>query len=118
MKIDIDTIEHKEQVYDTCGNYWEDDGVRFIRVSQMEDEKFEFLVVLHELIEQELCQVRGIATADIDKFDQEFTGEGEPGDAEFSPYKKEHFFSTSIERLMAAELGVEWQEYEAKINSL
>jgi hypothetical protein len=118
MKIDVETIKHKEQAYDTVGNWWEDEGIRFIRVSEMEDPRMEFLVALHELIEQELCQARGIPTADVDKFDQEFTGGGEPGDAEFSPYRKEHFFATTIERLMAAELGVDWREYEAKINSL
>jgi hypothetical protein len=43
---------------------------------------------------------------------------GEPGDAPDSPYRREHFFATSLERLLAAELGVDWAVYEAHVDSL
>ena len=127
MKIDIETIEHKDHRYETVGDYWEDEGVRYIRVSDMGNEKYEFLVALHELIEQALCKDRGVTNEQIDEWDLGFEEQrkagmrsetAEPGDAEFCPYKKEHFFATNIERLMAAELGVDWREYENKINSL
>ena len=126
MKIDIETIEHKEQPYDTVGNYWEEDGVRYVRVSGMQSEKFEFLVALHELIEQALCKDRGITNEQIDDWDIKFEegrkaglhGESEPGDAVFCPYRKEHFFATNVERLMAAELGIDWEIYNEIVESL
>ena len=118
MEYDIKTIPHNEQRYETVGDFWTKDGVDFIRVSEMEDPRYNFLVALHEFIEQELCKVRGIKTEDIDKFDQDFKGEGEPGDSPLAIYRREHFFATSLERLMAAELGVDWEEYDDKVNSL
>jgi hypothetical protein len=104
MKIDIETIPHTEQPYDTCGNWWEDEGIRYIRVSEMGNEDYEFLVAIHEIIEQALCKKRGILNDQIDSFDIEFEKnrkEGdlsEPGDAELCPYKKEHFFATNVQR--------------------
>ncbi len=125
MKIEIKTILHKDQRYDTAGDYVTDErGVQHITVSHMGNRDYEFLVALHELIEAKLCQKRGIADETIDAFDTAFEAaraEGnvdEPGDDPQSPYGKEHFFATSIERLMCAELGVEWVEYGAAVNRL
>ena len=90
----------------------------------MGNEDYEFLVAVHELIEQYLCKKRNIKEPDISAFDIEFEknrqpgNEDEPGDDPSAPYRKEHFFATSIERLIAAELGVDWQEYDKKINLL
>jgi len=36
---------------------------------------------------------------------------GEPGDDPRAPYYREHQFASGMERLMAAELGVDWQQY-------
>ena len=44
--------------------------------------------------------------------------EAEPGDSPLAPYRKEHFFATSVERLTAAELEIDWTEYENQIYSL
>lgn len=35
-----------------------------------------------------------------------------------APYRKEHFFATSLERLFSAELDVDWQEYERFVDAL
>jgi hypothetical protein len=44
--------------------------------------------------------------------------DSEPGDSPDAPYRNEHFFATSIERLIAAEFGVDWMLYESHINEL
>lgn len=81
-------------------------------------------VAVHELIEVILCSRRGITQEEVDKFDKEFeenrkeNNTDEPGDDPAAPYRKEHFFATSIERLLAAELGLDWKEYEESINNL
>ncbi len=125
MKIIIETIPHDQQRYNTCGDYWEEpNGTKHIVVSDLGNDDFAFLVALHEMIEQKLCENRGIEESDITKFDKEFEEKGvvgdedEPGDDTKAPYYKEHFFATSLERIMAGELNVSWNEYEKKVNSL
>lgn len=124
MKIIIQTIPHSEMRYDTCGDYWEENGIMKIRVSDMGNDDYSFLVAIHEMIEQHLCKKRGITEESITHFDIEFEknrekgNDDEPGDDPRSPYKREHFFATTIERLVASELGVDWQEYEKEINIL
>lgn len=125
MKILIETIPHKEQCYNTPGDWRRDaDGALRIKVSEEIGDKFAFLVALHELIEVTLCEERGITCEAVDKFDTAFertrpkNDDSEPGDAPDAPYKKEHFFATSIERLMCAEMGIDWNEYDAAISKL
>jgi hypothetical protein len=125
MKIIIETIPNESQRYPTVGDYYRDAaGTLHIKVSQEIGDKGALLVALHELIEVALCDERGITHEDIDNFDKSFEfhrqdgNTDEPGDDPEAPYKREHFFATSIERLMAAEMGVEWGAYETAINNL
>jgi len=110
-------LPHKQQRYDTVGNYYQDIfGTNFI-VSKM-DSDAEFLVLIHELVEWYLTQKRGIKIKDIDRFDMKFKGEGEPGDDKDSPYRKEHRFATRIEKILAKELGVNWDKYDKMVSNL
>ncbi len=122
MDITIKTIAHDTQRYDTAGDWWFDDaGDLQIRISDMGNWKHEALVAFHELAEVLLCKERGIAAETVDEFDKTHNDSielGEPGDDPNCPYRKEHFFATSIERLLAAELGVDWGEYDGAIYAL
>jgi hypothetical protein len=126
MKIVVETIPHDKQRYPTVGDYWEDsDGTVQVRVSEMEDWRYVILVAVHELVEMMLTRQRGIDEETISKFDIAFeharghgTCHGEPGDAHDSPYKREHFFATNVERLLCAELGVDWATYEHHVDHL
>ena len=124
MKIIIETIPHKKQRYPTVGDWYFKKGVLHIRVSKMSSWKNEMLVAVHELVEVLLCKDRGITTAQVDAFDKAFEkkrkpgNEDEPGDDPKAPYRKEHFFATNIERLMAAELRVDWAKYDQEIMDL
>lgn len=125
MKIVIETVPHKSQRYDTVGDWFRDpEGTLHIKVSEEIGDKAASLVALHELIEVLLCEDRGVTQIAVDKFDVEFEDErepgnnDEPGDDPNAPYYKEHFFATSIERLMAAELNVDWKLYDDVINEL
>lgn len=112
--------------YPSVGDYWFDRETETvqIRVASMGNYYYESLVAVHELCEMLLCQKRHITNEAIDAFDKEFEAnrkEGdtsEPGDAPNSPYKAEHFFATNIERLLAAELGVDWAKYDQTVSSL
>jgi hypothetical protein len=126
MKIQIETIPHEQQRYPTVGDYWEDEGgVEQVRVSNMIDWRYEILVAVHELVEWALTKHRGIDEAAISDFDVDYerlreTGvvKGEPGDSAKSPYRREHFFATNLERLLAAELDVDWFEYDQYVDQL
>lgn len=125
MKIIIETVPHASHPYPTVGDWRRDsDGTLRIKVSEEIGDKFALLVALHELIEVTLCEDRGITCDQVDKFDTEYEknrpegDESEPGDSPDAPYRKEHFFASSIERLMAAELGVDWEKYDSEIMNL
>lgn len=126
MEITVEVIDHHEQRYDTCGD-WELDVPNKklrIRVSNLGNWRYNFLVAFHEMIEAILCMDRNITTEMVDQFDIDYEAkrsledESEPGDHPDAPYRKEHFFATSLERLMAGELKVDWAKYENEINNL
>jgi len=121
----IKTIPHAEQRYPTCGDwYYDADKSLQIRVSQMHDSRYEFLVALHEVIEVKLCEWCGVTQKVVDDFDMEYEknreegDESEPGDSPRAPYKFQHCVATGIERIVAAVMGVDWSDYEATINAL
>ena len=116
------TIPHKEQRYDTAGDYIDLAGgkIRHYFISELGNEDYEFMVLIHELIEHHLCLKRGIKEPDIMKFDVEYSGEFEdnPGCDPAAPYHKEHMFSEMIETLLAKELGVDSAEYDKSFEKL
>lgn len=118
MKIVIETVAHKDQRYPTLGDWYRDkDGVLQIKVSAFSDPFHSFLVALHELIEVTLCDQRGITEEEVTAFDKAHLSDddlwvNDPGLCPDAPYHREHVFAECIERLVAQELGVNWQDYE------
>lgn len=93
----------------------------------MKDQRYVFLVALHEMIEYELCKKNGISDKKVVAFDVNFESErkrnlhpidAEPGNDPRAPYKKEHDFATSIEMMVARKLGVSWSDYEKTVLAL
>jgi hypothetical protein len=125
MKIQLRTIPHSEQRYETCGD-WENlpEGSLRISVSDMGNDDYAFLVAIHELVEVWLCNKRGITDEAVSAFDIEYEknrpegDESEPGNHPDAPYRKEHFFATNIERMIALELGLDWEKYSKAVMSL
>lgn len=120
IQINLKTIPHKEHRYETVGDYWLDLETHTweVRVSNMNNWKYEFLVAIHELIEYALTLDRRIPEDLITSFDISFQGEGEPGDSPDAPYHKEHVYATAVEKSLAEQLGVDWEAYEKVIESL
>lgn len=119
MNITIKTIPHKEQRYRTLGDWWFDaNGDLQIRVSNLNNWQWEFIIALHELVEVVLCKIRGITIEAVDAFDNEYekyhhpNDKSEPGDCPNCPAYKEHFFATNIEKMMAHEMGLDWRGYD------
>lgn len=124
MNIIIKTIPHKEQRYETVGDYQLRHGQWEITVSDMGNDDYEFLVLLHELVEWKLTQKRGISEESITAFDKQFEEKradgniDEPGNDWNAPYHKEHVFAECIERMVAHEIGVDWEKYDKTVNNL
>jgi hypothetical protein len=128
-RISIRAIPHSQQRYETVGDWRFETTIQdgehlIIHVSKMSDWRYEFLVVVHELIEVFLCRHEGITQKQVDKFDMTYEkkrAEGdtsEPGDAKHAPYKSQHCIATGVERILAAVLGVCWKTYDDEVNSL
>jgi len=73
LHIVIETIDHSQQRYPTVGD-WQIDkaGNLHITVSKMGDQRYEFLVGMHEAIEAYLAVHAGISSAAVDKFDEAY----------------------------------------------
>ena len=123
MKIDqiiILSVPHSAQRYPTAGDWELVGGTLTIRVSRMPDQRMEWALALHELVEALLCTSRNITTEMVDEWD--IKGEGaqlsEPGDDPRAPYFNEHMFATRIEEEFVNELDLNWHYYEDAIDNL
>lgn len=114
QRISIEFIDHKDQRYDTVGDYFQSGqlGEVIIRVSKMKDERYQMLVAVHELVELILCRDAGISDQEIDQWDMNFKGDGEPGEHMDAPYWRQHLFATTVEKRMAEIMGIDWKEYD------
>lgn len=122
INITIRSIPEAQHRYPTTGDWWfEPDGSLQIAVTEWGHPDHEFLIAFHELVEVWLCRRRGITTEAVDAFDMAYERDradgdmSEPGDDPRAPYYREHQFASGMERLMAAELGVNWQAYGGAI---
>ena len=128
MKISIETIPHEKQRYDTVGDWWFEGDTLNIRVSDMGNTSYEFLVARHELDEAFLCLKEGVSERAVTEFDirfedmrkqfPEIVKDREPGWDRSAPYRSQHKFATKGEVDMAKRLGVDWNDYDKKVNSL
>ncbi len=129
MNISIKTIKHEDQVYPTCGDWrFTEEGDLNIFISDMGNWKYEALIAVHELLEVILCKDRGVSTEIVDTFDKlfenlrtqnpELIGDVEPGSMPTAPYHREHMFASIVEKALAGELKVDWNDYDKTVNEL
>lgn len=133
MKVLIETIPHEQQRYPTVGDWQYEQGSEMegrtlhIRVSRMTNWRFVFLVAIHEFVEAILCDHAGVSEQEVDAFDIKFeedrkagkhAPQDEPGDDVNAPYYQQHQIASGIERIMAASLNVDWNEYAEEVESL
>ena len=120
MRIQIETVPHGQQRYETTGDWWWDpDDTPQMRVSALDDWRHGVLIAVHELVEALLCKAHGVSMEAVDEWDM---GQGkeldEPGDDPRAPYHREHEFAGCVERLLAHELGIDWNDYEDALDAL
>lgn len=127
VAINIRFIPHRDQRYPTVGDWFWRYSTLHVRVSDMDNIEYNILVAVHELVEAYLCRRAAVDEQDVTKFDIEFEerrerGEvpenAEPGDDPKAPYYTQHQVATRVEKFLADALGVNWEEYDAVVNSL
>jgi hypothetical protein len=117
--INCSVIAHKNQRYETSGDYWRvSPTVWVLHVSRMSDWRFEALVLIHEIVEMVLTTQYNIKWKDIDRFDMDNPQLDDPGDSKKAPYHWEHKWATRVERLCAWLLDVKWSEYQRDFDKL
>src|SRR5262245_56977218 len=115
---EIKTIPHREQRYDTCGDWWKEAAWLKVRVSSMGNPDYEFLIAIHELVERQLCMKMGISEQTVDAWDLAHEDEEEPGAMESCPYREAHMRAEAIERVLANDLGVDWEHYSRTVTAI
>ena len=128
MKIVIETVKHEMNRNGQVGDYrYLQDGTLYITVSDLGDDKQNWLVAIHEMIEEMTSKCDGITEQQITDYDEYYEKKrelglvnqfSEDGFASDCIYKKYHTIATGIELILAAQLGVDWTDYEQKVNSL
>jgi hypothetical protein len=121
VTIVIKTIPHKEQKYDTAGDYYWQDNEIAVRISRMDNRNYEFAIALHELLEIHLCLRDRIPLEWSTNFDLVFEKEraegkhkdtNEPGDDPRCPYFKQHQMASRLEKYVIRILGEKWVDYD------
>lgn len=123
MDIHIKVIPEHEQRKEVNGAdwFWDDKGDLQVRVSPMSDWRFEVLLGIHEAVEAVMCMHNGVSQSSVDKFDMAYdlAHPDQPdinaGDDPDAPYAREHCFATAIERILCAELDVNWLTYDTEL---
>ena len=116
-QIVCDVIKHKQQRYNTAGDYLKIGKRWNLCVSRLEKPEYELAVLIHELYEFFTTDRDGIKEKDITKFDIE-SGHKDPGTLKGAPYHKQHMDATKIERLVIRLLGEDWEEYDKSFEKL
>lgn len=121
MKITIETISHNQQRYPTVGDWqWSSEGNLNIKVSDVGDIEYNFLVGRHEMDEAMLCRHEGVTEKEVDDYD--FSHPDAGGDS-FSgstdaPYYQQHCDALAAEWQMSRLLEVDWEQYSDTLEEL
>lgn len=115
----ITIVPHETQRYDTAGDYRDiNESWTEFRISEMDNPDYEFLLIVHEFIEEHLTRRRGITDDIITEWDVNHINHPDPGSIEGCPYHAEHLFATFIEKEVCHKLGIDWNEYSESFEKL
>ena len=122
--IQVQIIKHEDQRYPTVGDwvFGEDTPAKMhnllVSVSQTGNQDYNDLVAVHEIIEAILCRANGVSDENVTNWDRDHMDHPDPGSIPGCPYYREHLVAEVIEKIVASELQVDWQEYEETLEKL
>jgi hypothetical protein len=86
------------------------------QVADMDNMDYNFLVLMHAIVEQYLCYKHKITDEQVTKFDKEHTHCDNPGEHEEAPYHSEHVIANDVESMLSVALKIDWNKYEKAID--
>lgn len=142
-QIQIKTIKHDEHRYPTVGDWWVEEDVLQIRVSDCGDWRASMAVAIHEAVEALCCIENEVEPESLDRFDtayemiradqmpelaeeqlkefgghDEITDWSEPGEDLHAPYRHQHALATQVEWILTEGMHLPWKLYEEELASL
>lgn len=84
--------------------------LRCIVSAEMGNPDYNFLIILHEMVEQHLCERDGVTDEEVTAWDATCP-DVEPGMHPDAPYHKQHLAAIAVEQMAAKVLGVDWDLY-------
>ena len=93
-----------------------DELILDITVANTKNTDYDFLIILHEIVECYLCYKRGISDEEVTQFDKDHEKNENPGNLTTAPYHNEHRVATIIEKLLARELHAKLKDYDKKLS--
>jgi hypothetical protein len=116
MNIHLEVIPHENQRLNAPGDwFFSSDGDLIVRVTDLGDWRFNFLLARHEMDEALLCKHAGISVQSVDEYDTRLASKDDDPDSftgyPGAPYQAQHNDALAAEWQMARLLGVDWEEY-------
>jgi hypothetical protein len=114
LVVRLQVVPQREQRYDTEGDWLWVDNTLQVRISREvgnDDPRYGLLLFIHEVVEALLCRSMGVTAAQVDTFDMLHHRDREPGELQCAPYHQQHLAAQAAERVLADELGVDWEKY-------
>lgn len=111
------TVVPRKEVRNSGGGQvgdWTEDGK--ISTVNIGDDGSNFLVLLHELFEAELCRRAGITDAQVTKWDKK-NPDRDPGICSDCPYTAQHGGAMILERVAADLMGISFEAHEKRIEA-
>lgn len=139
MKIDYQLIDHKDQRYETSGDWWWDnyeipidEDTLHVRGSHISDWRLHFCEMIHEIFEAVFCRYMGITHQQVDAFDMPLEAAHQRGDSHYpcgcpnqrlsdpgrdihSPYRIPHLMAETAEAIAGRFLQIDWKAYDEEV---
>lgn len=121
LVISLRTDDIKKHRYESIDDWQQPinlgDEVLFnAQTADMKNVDYNFLVLLHAMVEQYLCFRKDITDKQVTEFDMQHTHCTDPGSHAEAPYHKQHEMATVVETIAAGALGINMDEYEKAID--
>lgn len=123
LKFSLLTDDIRDHRYASIDDWWDGKqwtGEMYFKAVTADtgNRKYNFLILLHALVEQYLCFEHGIKDEEVTKFDREHTHCDDPGSHIEAPYHEEHRIAEEVESLVSVQMGVDWVKYGKTIDKI
>jgi hypothetical protein len=113
--INVVTIPHIQQRYNTVGDWQIKGDTLWVYISATGNDSYNHALAVHETIEALLCIINGVSEESVDEFDMSHPDLDEPGESPDAPYNIEHRVATDFEVRSIRASRVSFASYERNL---